>query len=255
MSLTAQDIVIRPVISEKSMDEAQRGKYTFQVHEDANKLQIAAAVAELFKVEVVGVNVLTTKSKVLRGRSLMEAARTSAELRSQTMTNQLLVINGVFHAMDQSDALAVAFERRGTAALSCVPDEIASLPRAEIPLLGTNIVGLDTLRSMFTPQQTAASSTGLGLDQLFLKPLRPSFPNQFWPMMYSDTGKNRHRPRTISPTGNTIVHVGRFADPPYFSPRLLMSVTRSITSVRPALMPSPRAAGISVVFVRSVPPP
>jgi large subunit ribosomal protein L23 len=68
MSLTAQDIIIRPVISEKSMDEAQRGKYTFQVHDDANKLQIAAAVTELFKVEVVGVNVLTTKSKVLRGR-------------------------------------------------------------------------------------------------------------------------------------------------------------------------------------------
>ena len=68
MSLTAQDIIIRPVISEKSMDEAQHGKYTFQVHGDANKLQIAAAVAELFKVEVIGVNVLTTKSKVLRGR-------------------------------------------------------------------------------------------------------------------------------------------------------------------------------------------
>jgi large subunit ribosomal protein L23 len=69
MSLTAQDIIIRPVISEKSMDEAQHhDKYTFQVHGDANKLQIAAAVAELFKVEVISVNVLTTKSKVLRGR-------------------------------------------------------------------------------------------------------------------------------------------------------------------------------------------
>jgi large subunit ribosomal protein L23 len=68
MSLTAHDIIIRPVISEKSMDQAQHGKYTFQVHNDANKLQIAEAVAELFKVEVIGVNVLTTKSKVLRGR-------------------------------------------------------------------------------------------------------------------------------------------------------------------------------------------
>jgi large subunit ribosomal protein L23 len=68
MSLTAQDVIIHPVISEKSMDEAQRGKYTFAVHDDANKLQIAAAVAELFKVEVVNVNVMTTKSKVLRGR-------------------------------------------------------------------------------------------------------------------------------------------------------------------------------------------
>ena len=67
MSLTAQDIVIHPVISEKSMDEAQRGKYTFAVHRDANKVQIASAVAELFKVEVVSVNVLTTKSKEKRG--------------------------------------------------------------------------------------------------------------------------------------------------------------------------------------------
>ncbi|MGD0863690.1 MAG: 50S ribosomal protein L23 [Candidatus Limnocylindrales bacterium] len=69
MSLTAQDIVIHPVISEKSMDEAQHGKYTFAVHEDANKLQIAAAIEELFKVQVLGVNVLTTKAKVKRSRS------------------------------------------------------------------------------------------------------------------------------------------------------------------------------------------
>jgi large subunit ribosomal protein L23 len=67
VSLTAHDIVIHPVISEKSMDEAQRGKYTFAVHRDANKVQIAAAVGELFKVEVLGVNVLTTKTKEKRG--------------------------------------------------------------------------------------------------------------------------------------------------------------------------------------------
>ena len=67
MSLTAHDIVIHPVISEKSMDEAQRGKYTFAVHDDANKVQIAAAVEELFKVQVLAVNVLTTQSKEKRG--------------------------------------------------------------------------------------------------------------------------------------------------------------------------------------------
>ncbi len=67
MSLTAHDIVIHPVISEKSMDEAQHGKYTFAVHGGANKVQIAAAVEELFKVEVLGVNVLTTKTKEKRG--------------------------------------------------------------------------------------------------------------------------------------------------------------------------------------------
>jgi large subunit ribosomal protein L23 len=67
VTLTAQDIILHPVISEKSMDESQRGKYTFAVHDDANKVQIAAAVEELFKVEVVSVNVLTTKSKEKKG--------------------------------------------------------------------------------------------------------------------------------------------------------------------------------------------
>ena len=61
--LQASEIVLRPVISEKSMDHTQRHKYTFAVHDDANKLQIKAAVEELFKVTVLDVNVLTTKAK------------------------------------------------------------------------------------------------------------------------------------------------------------------------------------------------
>jgi len=66
-ALTAHDIVLRPVISEKSMDESQHGKYTFAVRDDANKIQIGAAVEEIFKVKVVDVNVLTTQSKEKRG--------------------------------------------------------------------------------------------------------------------------------------------------------------------------------------------
>jgi large subunit ribosomal protein L23 len=68
-ALTAPEIVIRPVISEKSIDEAGRGKYTFEVHGDANKLQIKAAVETLYEKEnvtVVAVNVLTTKAKEKR---------------------------------------------------------------------------------------------------------------------------------------------------------------------------------------------
>ena len=69
-ALTAADIILRPVISEKSIDEAGRGKYTFAVHNDANKIQIKAAVEELWKkegVRVVAVNILTTQSKEKRG--------------------------------------------------------------------------------------------------------------------------------------------------------------------------------------------
>ncbi len=66
-ALTAPEIVLRPVISEKTIDESGRGKYTFAVHQDANKIQIKAAVEELYKKEsvtVIAVNVLTTKAKV-----------------------------------------------------------------------------------------------------------------------------------------------------------------------------------------------
>ena len=66
MSLTAHDIVIRPVISEKSMDVSGHGKYTFEVHREATKIQVKAAVEELFKVQVTAVNVLTTQPKEKR---------------------------------------------------------------------------------------------------------------------------------------------------------------------------------------------
>ena len=66
MTLTAHDVIVRPIISEKSMDESGRGKYTFEVHGDATKIQVKAAVEELFKVQVAAVNVLTTKAKEKR---------------------------------------------------------------------------------------------------------------------------------------------------------------------------------------------
>ncbi len=67
--LTAPEIILRPVISEKSIDESGRGKYTFAVNEHANKIQIKAAIEKLYekeKVTVVSVNVLTTKAKEKR---------------------------------------------------------------------------------------------------------------------------------------------------------------------------------------------
>jgi large subunit ribosomal protein L23 len=67
VSLTAHEIILRPVISEKSMDESQRGKYTFAVRNDVSKIQIEAAIEEIFKVKVDAVNVLTTQSKEKRG--------------------------------------------------------------------------------------------------------------------------------------------------------------------------------------------
>ena len=60
------DILIRPVISEKSISQTERGNYTFAVARDSNKLQIKAAVEAEFKVTVLDVRVLWVKPKQKR---------------------------------------------------------------------------------------------------------------------------------------------------------------------------------------------
>jgi large subunit ribosomal protein L23 len=74
MSLHPAEILIRPVVSEKSYEEIQRNRYTFQVHKDAHKTQIRQAVEELFDVKVARVNVIKMKPKPKR-RGLIKGAR------------------------------------------------------------------------------------------------------------------------------------------------------------------------------------
>ncbi|MCM1132088.1 MAG: 50S ribosomal protein L23 [Ruminococcus flavefaciens] len=63
---TAQDIIIKPVITEKSMDNLQAGKYTFKVAKDATKPEIKKAVEKLFGVEVDKVTTMNVKGKMKR---------------------------------------------------------------------------------------------------------------------------------------------------------------------------------------------
>jgi large subunit ribosomal protein L23 len=60
---TIHDVLLRPVVSEKSVAEIERNNYTFAVRSDANKFQIKAAVEAEFKVTVLGVRVLTVRPK------------------------------------------------------------------------------------------------------------------------------------------------------------------------------------------------
>jgi large subunit ribosomal protein L23 len=65
-AIGAPDVILKPVVSEKSIDQSNHGKYTFRVHPDANKIQIKAAIEALYateKINVVAVNVLTKRSK------------------------------------------------------------------------------------------------------------------------------------------------------------------------------------------------
>ena len=64
----AQDIVIKPIITEKSMDGIANKKYTFKVAKDATKPEIASAVEELFGVKVASVNTINMKRKPKRLR-------------------------------------------------------------------------------------------------------------------------------------------------------------------------------------------
>ena len=52
----AQDIILTPVITERSVDDMAESKYTFKVAKDANKVEIAKAAEELFQVQVLKVN-------------------------------------------------------------------------------------------------------------------------------------------------------------------------------------------------------
>ncbi|MEK7475531.1 MAG: 50S ribosomal protein L23 [Candidatus Coatesbacteria bacterium] len=61
-----EEIIVRPVITEKSARLATAGQYVFVVHPDANKPQVAEAIEKLFKVKVVSVRTVTRHGKVKR---------------------------------------------------------------------------------------------------------------------------------------------------------------------------------------------
>ena len=61
-----EDIIIAPVVTEKSNDELQQGKYTFEVNRKATKVEIANAVEKLFEVKVLKVNTMNVNGKKKR---------------------------------------------------------------------------------------------------------------------------------------------------------------------------------------------
>jgi len=61
-----EEIIIAPVITEKSNMDMQEGKYTFEVNKKATKVDIANAVEKLFEVKVLKVNTMTVKGKTKR---------------------------------------------------------------------------------------------------------------------------------------------------------------------------------------------
>ena len=69
--MEARDIIIRPLITEKSTTLMAEGKYVFVVAKAANKIEIAKAISQIFNVKVVSVNTVNVEGNVKRmGRSI-----------------------------------------------------------------------------------------------------------------------------------------------------------------------------------------
>ncbi|MDO9002213.1 MAG: arsenical pump-driving ATPase [Aquabacterium sp.] len=95
---------------------------------------------------------LTTIVLVARAErsALAEAARTSDELRVLGLSEQQLVINGVFRATDPNDGVARAIEALGQQALDAMPDALRALPQSTVPLRAFDTVGLPALRALLS---------------------------------------------------------------------------------------------------------
>lgn len=77
-----EDVVLRPVLSEKTWRGMEEGKYTFEVAPGAGKAEIRAAVEELFGVKVLRVRVMNRSGKPRRTRLDRRHGRTRAERRA-----------------------------------------------------------------------------------------------------------------------------------------------------------------------------
>jgi large subunit ribosomal protein L23 len=74
MSLHPNEVLLSPVVSEKSYSLIEDNKYSFRVHQDAHKTQVRQAVEQLFGVKVKAVNIVKVKSKPKR-RNFIEGRR------------------------------------------------------------------------------------------------------------------------------------------------------------------------------------
>jgi arsenite-transporting ATPase len=106
--------------------------------------------------------------------AIEEAERTRRELAELGLTNQLLVVNGVFEAASQEDPLAAGLEAGGRSALASMPGPLSGLARVTVPLHAGNVMGLGALATFFEPSQRQDSAADLpplpesllGLDDL-----------------------------------------------------------------------------------------
>ena len=87
MAKLAYDIILKPIITEKSMEMLTQGKYTFKVAKDSNKIEIAKAVETLFGVKVKSVNTINVSGH-LRRYGRFEGYKPSKKKAIVTLTEE-----------------------------------------------------------------------------------------------------------------------------------------------------------------------
>mgnify|MGYP001160351544 CR=1 FL=1 len=96
--------------------------------------------------------------------AVREAARTSDELKNLGLGNQLLVVNGVFHASVAGDAVADGLERDHANVIANLPANLSALQRAEVPLRSFDMVGLLALRALLEPEPASTPAVAISSD-------------------------------------------------------------------------------------------
>jgi len=136
---------------------------------DMQRDRYAAAVRELADAE------RTTLVLVSRPEpgALREAGRTGAELAELGITNQQLVINGLFVQSSDSDGIATALIRRQSAALDNIPEALVAITTSMVPLVASDLIGTDALRALANggnlevdPPETFDRQLAVGLEGL-----------------------------------------------------------------------------------------
>lgn len=95
---SAYDIIIKPIITEQSMEQAEFKRYTFQVDKNANKIEIKKAVEEIFDVKVSKVNTMNVYGKKKRQGRYPEGRRPSIKKAMVTLTEDSKAIE-LFESM------------------------------------------------------------------------------------------------------------------------------------------------------------
>lgn len=90
--------------------------------------------------------------------ALAEAERTRNELAALGLRNQRLIVNGLFRARVDHDAIAKALELRGRNALAAIPTGLKQLPRTEVPLVPRALIGVEALRRLADGDYSGADS-------------------------------------------------------------------------------------------------